>query len=140
MSNLRYRLGRRLARLPYVARARAERADLSAFQGRPSLRLVIGVGPIVLSFVICWPMISLCGILAVWWSDPRIVLIGGPAFYGLSWGVWSLGMLIAGFESAHYGNLFFRWLTRVGVERLLAHGLDAADDTPPVDEDSPADG
>ncbi len=119
-THLRQRLGLRLARLPYVARAVEDRADLSAFSGKPSASLVVGLIIILLSLVVGgWPTIALLGVLAAWWGEPLLFVIGGPVAYGVSWGIWGIGMLISGKESLRYGRHFARWGVRRLVERLL---------------------
>jgi len=116
---LRRRLGQWLARRPYVARAIEEQADLSAFDHKPSLPLVVGLILIGLSFLVGgWPTIAAIGVVAAWFEEPLIFVIGGPAAYGASWGIWGLGMLISGKESVKYGNHFARWGVRRLVERL----------------------
>jgi len=93
-----------------------DRADLSAFKQRPTPRILLGVFAIGFSYVIGWPAISALGALAVYWREPLIVGIGGPAMYGLSHLCFIAGMALAG---AEFSMVFLRWAARVGVERLL---------------------
>ena len=117
---LRHRLGRWLSRREYVADAMKEQADLSAFDHKPSGPLVVGLVLIVLSLVVGgWPTIALLGVLAAWFGEPLLFVIGGPVAYGVSWGIWGLGMLISGKESMKYGKMFTRWGARKLTERLL---------------------
>ncbi len=106
----------RLADTAYVRRAIQEEADLSAFRQRPSLRVIAGLGAIAFSYVIGWPLIAGLGAAAVYWEQPLVVAVGGPVAYGLSHGVFLLGMYLAG---AKYSMVFFRWVTRVTVLKLL---------------------
>ena len=96
----------RLAALPYVQKAIADRADLSAFKARPTLRILGGVFLIGASFVVCWPL-----------GNPWIIAIGGPLAYGFSHLVFLAGMYLSG---AEYTLIFCRWLVRVVMERLMA--------------------
>jgi hypothetical protein len=107
----------RLAQTAYVRRAMEDQADLSAFRERPSVRVIAGVGAILFSYVIGWPLIGFLGTAAVYWNLPLLAVIGGPAVYGLSHLVFSFGMYLAG---AKYSMIFFRWATRVAMEKLLA--------------------
>lgn len=117
---LRHRLGRWLTRRGYVARAIEEQADLSAFDHKPSAPLVIGLIFIILSLIVGgWPTIALLGVLAAWFGEPLLFVIGGPVAYAISWGIWGVGMLISGKESMKYGNQFARWGARKLTERLL---------------------
>lgn len=107
----------RLARTRFVRQAIADRADLSPFREPPSLRIIAGVGAIGFSYVIGWPLITALGALSIHLARPGIVLIGGPVAYGLSHLVFMLGMYLAG---ARYSMIFLRWLTRVGMLKLMA--------------------
>lgn len=107
----------RLSRTRYVRSAIAERAGLSAFRRRPGPKVIVGVSAIAFSYVIGWPLVSLLGAAAVYTGNAAIALVGGPLAYGLSHLVFILGMYLAG---AKYSRIFFRWATRVAMERLLA--------------------
>lgn len=100
----------------FIRSAIEEKADLSAFKQRPSLGVLAGVFAIAFSYVIGWPAVSLLGVLAVFFQEPLILLIGGPLVYGLSHLVFLLGMYLAG---AEYSLIFLRWATRVAVEKLI---------------------
>jgi len=115
-----------IARTRYVRSALRERADLSAFRERPSLRIIAGIGAIAFSYVIGWPAISFLAFLSVYYGEPLIGVIGGPIIYGISHLVFLLGMYLAG---AKYTQIFFRWLTRVGVEKLMTFFPDAFDNS-----------
>lgn len=110
------RLVQRLAATGYVRRAIDEQADLSAFRQRPSLRVVTGVGAILFSYVIGWPLIAVLGAASIHLNQPLVVAVGGPVAYGLSHLVFLLGMYLAG---AEYSMIFLRWATRVAVIKLL---------------------
>ncbi|BBO81617.1 hypothetical protein DSCO28_21830 [Desulfosarcina ovata subsp. sediminis] len=107
----------RLSRIPFVRQAIADKADLSPFKEPPTLRVIAGVGAIGFSYVIGWPLIAGLGALSIHLARPAIVLIGGPVAYGLSHLVFILGMYLAG---AEYSMVFLRWLTRVGMLKLMA--------------------
>ena len=106
----------KLASTRFVRNAMEEEADLSAFKQKPSVRVLLGVGAIALSYVIGWPLIALLGALSVYYQEPIIVLLGGPAAYGLSHLTFILGMYLAG---ARYSWIFLRWLTRITMLKLL---------------------
>ena len=84
------------------------------------------LGHRLISYVIGWPLITLLGILAVYYEQPALVLLGGPMAYGLSHLVFLLGMYLAG---ARYSWIFLRWLTRVAMLKLFKRYPDAV---PPV--------
>ncbi len=105
-------LGLRLARSQVARRAIAERADLSPFRARPSFRLMLGVGLIGLSMLMGWPLVGFLGAMAIWFAEPLVAIVGGPAAYGLSWAVFGVGLLVAGREALYYTGVFNRWLVR----------------------------
>lgn len=106
----------RLAALPYVQKAIAERADLSAFRAWPTPRILAGVLLIASSFPLGWPAVGGLGLLALHLGNPWIAAIGGPLVYGLSHLVFLAGMYLSGGE---YTLIFCRWLVRVVMLRLL---------------------
>ncbi|MFH1131308.1 MAG: hypothetical protein V1754_08230 [Pseudomonadota bacterium] len=127
---IRYRIGAKLAKTPFVANALEERADLDSFRKKPSARLVIGLLLIVLSFVVGGlPTLALIGVLAIYWGNPLFFAIGAPVVYGLSWLIWAAGMFLAGHDSLLYANIFFRWLVRKITEKFLCQRSDPTPDS-----------
>ena len=110
------RLAAKLLNRSFVAAAVHDHADLSAFGEKPSLRIILGLLAIGLSYLIGWPAIAGLGIVAIKLHQPWIAVIGGPMTYGLSHLVFLLGMYLSG---AVYSLIFLRWLTRIVMERLL---------------------
>jgi len=110
-------LADRLLKIQFVATAVSEQADLSAFNKKPSLRIILGLLCIGLSYLIGWPAVAGLGIVAIKLNQPLIAIIGGALIYGLSHLVFILGMYLAG---AEYSVIFLRWLSRTGVEKLQA--------------------
>jgi hypothetical protein len=106
----------RIAATRFVRQALADNADLSAFKGKPSLKVTLGIAAIVVSYIIGWPAVALLGALAAYYERAAIVVVGGPLIYGLSHLVFLLGMYLAG---ARYTWIFLRWLTRVTMLKLL---------------------
>lgn len=107
----------RVAATKFVRYAIAERADLSAFREKPTVKVLFGVFLIVLSFLLGWPAVAALGVLSLHWETPWIVVIGGPLTYVFSHLVFLGGMYLSG---AVYTRIFCRWLTRVTMERCLA--------------------
>jgi hypothetical protein len=107
----------KISELDYVRSAILEQADLSAFKEKPTAIVIAGVFAIGLSFVIGWPAVGALGVLSVKLHNPWLVTIGGPLTYGLSHLVFLLGMYLSG---ARYSLIFFRWLTRITMEKLLS--------------------
>jgi len=106
----------RIARTRFAREAIAQKADLSAFRDKPTLKLVTGLVVLALSFLLGWPAVAGFGIAAIYFREPLIVAIGGPAVYGFSWLLWALSMFLLGAESYKYGRIFLRWAVRRLVE------------------------
>ena len=106
-----------LSQKSFVRTAIAEKADLSAFNGPPSLKVIVGVAAILFSYVIGWPAVTFLGGAAVYFEEPLIAAIGGPLIYALSHLVFLLGMYLAGYN---YTKIFLRWATRVVVEKWMS--------------------
>ncbi len=120
----------KLVSLRFVRRALEEKADLSAFKQKPTLRVIFGVGFIALSYLIGWPLIALLTTISVYYKEPLIAVIGGPAAYIMSHLTFIFGMYLAG---ARYSWIFLRWVTRVAMLKLLKRYPDAM----PKDGSSP---
>ena len=110
-------VARTLAKTEFGREAVLDGADLSAFRDRPTVRLVLGLVILALSFILGWPLVAAFGIAAIWFDNPWLALIGGPAAYVFSWGLWGIAMLLTGYESYKYGRIFMRWAARRVVEK-----------------------
>ena len=110
------RIIKRIVRIKYVRCAMTEQADLSAFRKKPTPRMIAGIAAMLISYIIGWPAVAGLGFLAIYLDKPLIVAIGGPVIYGLSHLVFMLGMYLAGVA---YVRVFFRWFTRICMEKLL---------------------
>jgi hypothetical protein len=110
------KLLRGLSQKAFVRSAIADKADLSAFNGPPSVKVITGVTAILFSYVIGWPAVTFLGGVAVYFEEPLIAAIGGPLVYALSHLVFLLGMYLAG---AEYTWILLRWATRVAMLKLL---------------------
>ena len=107
----------RVATTAFVRSAIEERADLSAFREKPTVKVLLGVFLIGVSFPLGWPAVAALGLLSLQWETPWIAVIGGPLTYGFSHLVFLLGVYLSG---AVYSLIFCRWLARVTVERCLS--------------------
>ena len=107
-----------LASSAYAKGAIRERANLDAFKTRPSRRFLIGVGLVLFSYVLGWPMVGLFSILAAYFQAPALLMVG-PASYGFSHLIWVFGIYLAGRDSIKYAHMVLRWSLRKAVERTL---------------------
>ncbi len=109
-------IAQKTARTEFARKAVEERADLTVLRERPSARVVTGIALMAFSYMIGWPAVALFGVLAIYFQEPLIVIIGGPAMYGTSHLVFLAGLYLAG---AGHTYVFARWATRMFVERYL---------------------
>ncbi len=109
-------IARRAARTDFARKALEEKADLSPFREKPSARILSGIFLMAFSYIIGWPAVALFGFLSVYFNQPLIVILGGPAIYGISHLVFLGGMYLAG---ASYTYVFLRWATRKFLEKYL---------------------
>jgi len=121
-------LGLWLASTAAGRKATREKTDLSTFKEPPSKKFLTGVGLMLFSYVLGWPMVGLFSVLAATYQKPGL-LIGGPLSYGLSHLVFLFGLYLAGRDSLRYVEIFSLWSLRTLVERLTgrnsAKGLGA---------------
>jgi len=114
----RFLLARKLATTSYVTKAIEAQVTLEVFKTRPSFKFLVGVGLVLFSYVLGWPMVGLFSFLSAYLQDPAW-LIGGPVFYGFSHLVWLFGMVLAGKDCLKYGHIMLSWFLKRIVERML---------------------
>jgi peptidoglycan/xylan/chitin deacetylase (PgdA/CDA1 family) len=111
-------LGRKLASTAYVRRAIEKQATLDTFKTPPSPRFLLGVGLVLFSFVLGWPMVALFSLLSAYSHAPALLILGS-AFYLFSHLVWLFGTYLAGRDCIKYANMILSWGLRKIVERAL---------------------
>ncbi len=118
------RLADRIAATKYGRNALNEPVDLGYFRQRPSLKLIMGLLLLVISYIICWPVIALLTFLAAYYRKPLIIVIGGPLTYGLSWAVFGLSMLLLGIHSYYGAEVIGHYFTRQFLEKYSSKAPD----------------
>jgi hypothetical protein len=88
-------------------------ADLGEFKERPTPRLITGLILMALSFILGWPAVFALSVLAVWFKEPLIFIIGGPVTYGFSYIVFIVGAWLS--RAPHYMGILMRY----GMQRCL---------------------
>jgi peptidoglycan/xylan/chitin deacetylase (PgdA/CDA1 family) len=111
-------LGRKLASTAYVRRAIEKQATLDTFKTPPSPRFLLGVGLVLFSFVLGWPMVALFSVLSAYFQSP-LLLILGPVFYVFSHLVWLFGTYLAGRDCIKYADIMLSWSLRKTVKWVL---------------------
>ncbi len=110
------RLANHIAKTKFAGRAIHDGADLSAFKKKPTVRNCIGIFLICSSWFIGLPAVGLIGALSIYWHEPLLIIIGGPFSMVMAYLVFFVGIYLGG---SKYIMAFFRWATRVTLERLI---------------------
>ena len=111
-------LARKLASNAYVRRAVEKEVTLDAFKTSPAPKFLFGVGLVLSSYVLGWPMVGLFSALSAYFQAPALLMLG-PAFYGFSHLVWMSGMYLAGRDCIKYADILLSWMLLKAVERVL---------------------
>jgi peptidoglycan/xylan/chitin deacetylase (PgdA/CDA1 family) len=114
-------LAQKLASTAYVKKAIKEQVTLRSFKTPPSPKFLFGVGLVLFSFLLGWPMVGLFSFLSAYFHAPALLLVG-PAFYLFSHLVWLFGMFLAGRDCIKYIDIAISWSLRKVVERYLQNG------------------
>jgi peptidoglycan/xylan/chitin deacetylase (PgdA/CDA1 family) len=112
-------LGQKLISSPYVRRAVAKEVTLDQLKASPSPRFLFGLGLVLFSYVLGWPMVGLFSVLSAYFRAPALLMLG-PAFYGFSHLVWMFGMYLAGRDCIKYADIVLSWGLRKAVEKTLS--------------------
>jgi hypothetical protein len=108
-------LSKKLLKIEFVQNAVADQTDLSIFKEKPTPKIIFGFICIVVSYIICWPVISVLGIISLYLKLPLLVIIGGTLIYGFSHLLFMFGLYLAG---AEHSKVFLKWITRRLIEKL----------------------
>ncbi len=105
-----------LARKKYCKSAIEDKADLLAIREKPTVKMIIGLVLIGLSYTIGLPTVLAFGVLATSMGRPTLGFVGGVVIYGISTLMFIIGVKMAGQK---YVQVFCRWLVRVVLEKIL---------------------
>jgi len=108
----------RLASIAYVRKAIQEQVTLDAFKTHPSPKFLFGIGLVLFSYILGWPMVGLFSILSAYFKAPALLMVG-PAFYGFSHLVFLFGMYLAGRDCIKYVNVLLSWGLRKALGQVL---------------------
>jgi peptidoglycan/xylan/chitin deacetylase (PgdA/CDA1 family) len=111
-------LAQKLASTAYVRRAIKEQVTLDVFKTSSSPKFLFGVGLVLSSYVLGWPMVGLFSVLSAYFQAPALLIVG-PAFYGFSHLVWLFGIYLAGRDCIKYADIVLSWSLRKVVEKTL---------------------
>ena len=114
--NMIRKIAQAMAKTRFAVEAMNETAGLNAIKEKRSTRFFGGMFLMVISYLIGWPMIALFGVLAIYWNEPLMIIVGGPLLFGLAHVAFLAGLYLAG---GKYIMPFIRWATRVTLKKLV---------------------
>jgi hypothetical protein len=115
---IRKKIAKYLAGRKYIIEILENPTDLSEFKERPTKRLITGLILMGLSYIIGWPAVAALTILAAWFREPMIAVIGCPTTYGLSCLVFLVGAWLA--RAPHYMETLARYAIQIFLRKLLS--------------------
>ena len=107
-----------LAGKKFIQKILENPADLSEFRERMTPRLITGLILMVLSFIIGWPAVAALSVLAVWFKEPLIAVIGCPTTYALSYVVFIIGAWLS--RAPHYMGIMARYTIQSFLRKLIS--------------------
>ena len=110
---IRRKIAKYLTKRKLIIKILENPTDLSEFKERPTARLIFGLILMGLSYIIGWPAVAALSVLAVWFREPMIAVIGCPMTYGLSYLVFIFGAWLA--RAPHYMGT----LTKYAIQRFI---------------------
>jgi len=110
----------RIFRSRFVTGQLANPVDLDIFKRKPTPRFIMGLMIIGFSYIIGWPLISVLGILAVYFRQPLLFAVGSPVAYAISHLVFILGIFISGKDTVVYMNVFLTWSLNKGLKKIFS--------------------
>jgi len=112
------KIAERLAKIKYVHEALEDPTELKDIRIELSARMIFGLALVGFSYIIGWPAVAALGVLAVYFREPLIAIIGGPLIYGTSYVVFLVGAWLAG---AQHARIMMRYATKVLFKKILNH-------------------
>jgi len=114
---IRRKIAQYLAGKKYIKEILENPADLGEFKERPTLRLIAGLILMVLSFIMGWPAVAALSVMAVWFKEPLIAIIGCPTTYALSYLVFIVGSWLS--RAPHYLDTIARYILQSFLKKIL---------------------
>jgi len=115
---IRKKISQYLAGKKFIQKILENPADLSEFRERMTPRLIIGLILMVLSFIIGWPAVAALSVLAIWFKEPLIAVIGCPTTYALSYVVFIIGAWLS--RTPHYMGILARYTIQSFLRKLIS--------------------
>jgi len=107
-------LSHKLTQTRFGQKALAQPDSHGFLKQKPTLRVYVGIGLVVLSYLIGLPTLALLGYLSLKLSKPMIIAIGGPVFYILIHIMAGVGVYLAG---QNYVKEALLWVAKRFMQR-----------------------
>ncbi len=114
--SLTRKIAQRIAKTKFGRNALEEKSGANPFKEKPSAKILIGILLLAFSYMVGWPMIGLCGALAIYWKEPIIAIVGVPIFFVVAHLFFLAGVYLAG---GKYLLPLLRWITRITLKKLI---------------------
>ena len=98
----------RLAKTKFGQTSLTKSESLHVLMPKPSIRVYVGLGLLVMSCLISLPILAFLGYLSLNMSKPVIIAVGGPVVLILVHIMFGLGVYLAG---QNYAIEFLHWAT-----------------------------
>ncbi len=85
---------------------------------KPSPKMLLGLSIMALSYVTCWPVITMLGIAAIKFRNHLLFSVGSPAAYIFSHCLFIAGAALVGVEGMKYARAFLLWSARYVRKKL----------------------
>ena len=115
---IRKRIAQYLSGKKYFQDILEHPTDLSEFKEHMTPRLITGLSLMAFSFIIGWPMVAALSVLAAWYQEPLIAIIGGPTTYALSYVVFFVGAWLS--RAPYYMGSVVRYLIQYFFRKLIS--------------------
>jgi hypothetical protein len=115
---IRKKISQYFAGKKFIQKILENPADLSEFKERMTPRLITGLILMVLSFIIGWPAVAALSVLAVWFKEPLIAVIGCPTTYAFSYVVFIVGAWLS--RAPHYMGILARYTIQSFFRKLIS--------------------
>lgn len=116
---MRKKIAQYFAGKKFIQKIMETPADLSEFKERPTTALNCRIGiDWFCSFIMGWPAVAALSVLAVWFQEPLIAVIGCPATYALSYVVFIIGAWLS--RAPHYMGTLLRYGAQRFFRKILS--------------------
>ncbi len=109
------KIARGISKTKFARHALDEDPRTNPFKEKPPAKVLIGILLIGFSYILGWPLIGLCGVLALYWREPLLAVIGVPLLFVVAHLVFLAGVYLAG---GKYFMPVIRWITRITLKKL----------------------